>query len=299
LDYNPVFFRLLAPFCQVLMPPDNTSEQVLMETAQSAQPQHASHDIHGALDFVRLRPEFQVRKEDTFWQDLMKEPWVKDLKKQLNDVLDAVGDLMSKAFSGVKFPEIKPETPWFDQVFAYAVYIALVLLALFLFYLVLSFIKNSLGRQKPVAALPQSQTKPLVLHSSQHYFQEAQKAWAAQQWSEVSRLYYWAGLSLLNEKAYLSLKANRTNREYVTHLKNAQKQYAVSPFESLVKPFEKNFYGGIDLTQQEAETSLQAWQSLQGTLSHKGRPEKPKHSSTNASSINAILDNNKEVDSNE
>lgn len=279
------------------MPPDKASEQVLIETAQTAQPQHASHDIHGALDFVRLRPEFQVRKEDTFWQDLMKEPWVKDLKKQLNDVMDAVGDLMSKAFSGVKFPEIKPETPWFDQVFAYAVYIALVLLALFLFYLVLSFIKNSLGRQKTVVALPQRQAKAMVIHSSQHYFQEAQKAWASQQWSEVSRFYYWAGLSLLNEKAYLSLKANRTNREYVNHLKNAQKQYAVSPFELLVKPFEKNFYGGMDLTQQEAEVSAEAWQSLQGVMMSKG-PHKGKHSSIKPENIQSEhLDSQKEAGS--
>jgi hypothetical protein len=164
------------------------------------------------------------------------------------------------------------------------------MLGLFLFYLVLSFVKNSLGRQKTVAGLPQNQAKPVVFNTSQHYFQEAQKAWAAQQWSEVSRLYYWAGLSLLNEKAVLSLKANRTNREYLSHLKKPQTHYAVSPFESLVKPFEKNFYGGMSLTQQEAEGSVQAWQSLQASLSQKTKKAYETKADPNKSNANKSND---------
>lgn len=135
---------------------------------------------------------------------------------------------------------------WLLRILAYIVIAAAIILIVYgLFRLYLTFIRTRPSYAK-AESIPETISAKSVAESSEKLLRDAEKMFADGNVREAIRTVYFAGLSVLVNKAITEYDEHRTNRDYARAVARTGNESAYKTFVNLTDVFDPVFYGGKD-----------------------------------------------------
>lgn len=224
-------------------------------------------DIHPALEEVRKLKEFQPAQPSPIDEWLKQQPWLKQVTKTFGDLLEQFFDGIKNLF-GKFHPEGLPHLPQnIRDTFSGLSGFLIALVGLYAFYLFLTFLLRWQERKKAEQPATTRIFEEILLINSQHHYQQAQQAALNHEYASGIRELYLATLCLLDEKALVPYTIARTNLEYQDQLHETASPKVETSFTQVAQKFEAMRYGKQKAGSTQFESSDQAFQSLQTSLS--------------------------------
>jgi hypothetical protein len=222
--------------------------------------------MHPAIDEVRRLKEFQP-PQPSVWDNLMKQPWIEQLWKDLSKALEVFLNQIKEAFGHIRPKGLEAHLPEnIRDIFSGLIGFILILIGLYALYLVLGWLLECKQGQEEKKSEAIGIFEHKLLINSAHHYQVAQEQAGQQHYKTALQQLYMATLCLLDETAVIRYEATRTNLEYQHTLTSQSRAELKQLFGSMAQRFESIHYGNHLASQEQFERSHHDYESFQAKL---------------------------------
>ena len=228
-------------------------------------PYMAPVDLHHSLEEVRRMPEFQPPRPGLL-DELLKQPWLKNLSQQIDHQLDSLLRQLAHFLSRLQPPGAAHLPENIREVFSLFVGFLIVMVSLYALYIVLGWLLRIKESRRPQPPPETRLFEQAQLVDSGFHYQQARQAAENSQYEEAIRQLYMATLCLLDEQAVAPYEAARSNLEYIALLAQSpstHQQDLKLAFGRLASRFESSRYGGKSINQTQFEQGALDYEQIQ------------------------------------